>query len=99
MAFVVTSTWIARPGEEAAVEAAIGRMIAPSREEPGCLSYEPHRDLEDPRVFFLYERYTDRAAYEAHLASAHFTEFGAGEALPRLERRERRFFETLLDRS
>jgi quinol monooxygenase YgiN len=94
MTFVVTAKWTAKEGEEEAVAAAIAELVGPSRAEPGMLFYQPHRDPEDPRVFFFYEQYTDRAAYEAHGASEHFQRLGFGDAIPRLESRYRGFYET-----
>jgi quinol monooxygenase YgiN len=94
MAYVVTAKWTAKEGEEEAVEAAIQNLVGPSRAEPGMILYQPHRDPENPRVFFFYEQYTDKAAYEAHGASEHFQKWGFGDALPRLEGRERAFYET-----
>ena len=59
MAYAVCVTWIAKDGEEEAVAAAIGRLLEPSRAEPGVHVYVPHRDPNDPRVFFVYEQYAD----------------------------------------
>ena len=95
MAYVLVAKWVARKGEEENVRAAVERLAEPSRAEPGCLMWQPHRDLEDPRVFLFYEQYTDQAAFEAHGASEHFQEHGVGDAIPRLESRERTFYETL----
>ena len=94
MTFVVAATWTAKPGEEAHVAAALARLAPASREEPGMVLYQPHRDPANPSIFFLYEQYVDRAAYEAHTASKHFEQFAIGEAIPRLESRERLFWET-----
>jgi quinol monooxygenase YgiN len=94
MAFVVLAKWIAAPGEEEAVAAAIDALIEPSRAEPGNLMYQPHRDPSDSRVFLLYEQYVDEAAYQAHGASEHFAQHGHGNAIPRLAARERSFYET-----
>ena len=94
MAFVVTAKWTAKQGEEEAVTAAIEKLIPLSRAEPASLLYQVHRDPEDPRVFFFYEQYEDQAGYEAHGASAHFQEHGFGDAVPRLESRERAFYVT-----
>ena len=94
MAYVVTAKWTAKQGEEAAVAAAIQQLAPPSRQEPGMVLYQPHRDPENPRVFFFYEQYRDKAAYDAHLASEHFQRLGFGDAVPRLEARERGFYET-----
>ena len=94
MAYVVTAKWTAKAGEEAAVAAAVEKLAPLSRKEPGMIQYQPHRDPENPRVFFFYEQYRDKAGYEAHLASPHFQELGFGNAVPRLENRERAFYET-----
>jgi quinol monooxygenase YgiN len=94
MAYVVLAKWIAKPGEEDEVAAAIEQLIEPSRAEPGNLAYEPHRDPADPRVFLLYEQYVDEDAYKAHGASAHFSQHALDNAIPRLEARERSFYET-----
>jgi quinol monooxygenase YgiN len=93
--FVVTAKWTANAGEGARVGAAIERLIAPSRAEPGCRFYQPNRDPEQPDVFFFYEIYDDEDAYKAHGESAHFQEIGFGEAIPLLATRERAFYVTI----
>jgi quinol monooxygenase YgiN len=95
MTYVVISKWTVKPGEESEVERAVKALIEPSRAEPGSLFYQPHRDPENARVFLFYEQYVDKAAYEAHGASEHFTRLGHQDALPRLESRERTFYSTL----
>jgi quinol monooxygenase YgiN len=95
MPFVVTAKWTAKEGEEDAVAAAIRKLVEPSRAEPGNLFYQPHRDPGDPRVFFFYEQYVDSGAYEAHGGSEHFREYGLEDAIPRLESRERVFYQPL----
>lgn len=44
-------------------------------EEPGCRRFDVCTDPGRPTEIFLYELYTDRAAFEAHLASDHFAAF------------------------
>ncbi len=95
MAYAVTARWVARAGEEERVLEAIMKLLVPSRAEPGCLYYQPNRDPDDPRVFFLYEQYVDEEAYKAHGESEHFQRHGFGEAIPLLESRERWFYETI----
>jgi quinol monooxygenase YgiN len=94
MAYVVCAKWIAKEGEEEGVAAAVRQLAGPSRAEPGILLYQAHRDPADPRVFFFYEQYADEAAYQAHVESEHFQQHGFGDAIPRLESRERSFYET-----
>lgn len=42
------------------------------RDEPGCLAFDVLRDRSDPDLIYLYEVYTDEAAFEAHMLTAHF---------------------------
>ena len=96
MAYVVSALWRAKEGSEGRVAEIIGELLAPSRAEPGCLFYQPHRALEDPRLFFLYEQYVDEAGYHAHMETEHFTRLVKNEAIPELlEARERSFYVTL----
>jgi quinol monooxygenase YgiN len=47
-----------------------------SRErEPGCRQFDVCTDAAKPNSVFLYEVYDDRAAFEVHLASAHYKAF------------------------
>ena len=82
MAYVLAAKWVAKEGEEDNVLAALEQLAGPSRAEPGCLMWQPHRDPEDPRVFFIYEQYADPAAFEAHGASEHFQRLGVGRRDP-----------------
>ena len=93
MGYVVAAKWIAREGLEAEVAAALGRLQAASLQEPGCREYRVHREIDDPRSFLLYELYDDAAAYQAHLESAHFQKHAVEYGIPRLEARERQFYE------
>ena len=43
-----------------------------SREEPGCVSYDPHIVDGEPDMVVIYEQYKDDAALEAHRTSPHF---------------------------
>ena len=95
MAYVVAAKWTAREGEEETVLDAIRKLAPASREEPGNQYYQVTRDPEDPRVFFLFEIYDDEDAYKAHGESEHFQEYGFGQAIPVLESRERKFYETV----
>lgn len=95
MAYVVCATWTAREGEADKVAEAIRKITPLSRQEPGIVVYQPHRDPENPNVFFFYEQYVDAGAYQAHLDSEHMQQYGFDGAIPRLETRERLFYETM----
>jgi quinol monooxygenase YgiN len=89
MGNVLAVTWVARPGEEEAVADALRKMVPATRAEPGCIHYYVNRSSDDPRRFFLFEEYVDEAAQQAHVDSEHFQRHVIGEAVPRLETRER----------
>ena len=89
MTVVLAVSWVAREGESDTVAELLRRLAPLSRAEPGCLQYDAHRDPDDPDRFFLFERYLDQAALEAHAASPHFRELVLEEALPRLASRQR----------
>lgn len=95
MAYVVTAKWTAKEGEEGTILDAIEKLIPASRNEPANLFYQPTRDPEDPRVFFFFEIYENEEGYKAHGASEHFQKYGFGQAIPALESRERKFYETI----
>ena len=44
-------------------------------DETGCHRFDVCTDSTRANEVFLYELYTDRAAFDAHLASAHFRAF------------------------
>ncbi|MEM8537121.1 MAG: putative quinol monooxygenase [Pseudomonadota bacterium] len=48
--------------------------------EPGCQQFDVTSNTSHPDQIFLYEIYDDRAAFDAHLASAHFRSFDAATA-------------------
>jgi quinol monooxygenase YgiN len=44
-------------------------------DEPGCKQFDVCVDPQREGIVFLYELYDDRAAFDAHLTTAHFLEF------------------------
>ncbi len=74
--FVVVVEFELQPGQAAAFRERVARQAADSLErEPGCHVFDVCVDpARDDRVL-LYEVYTDRAAFDAHLQSAHFAAF------------------------
>lgn len=53
----------------------IANAAASRRNEPGCHRFDVCTDPARPQEVFLYELYTDRAAFDAHLSSNHFKAF------------------------
>jgi quinol monooxygenase YgiN len=73
--YVVTVLFEPKPEHAAAFRAAMLANAKVSREtEPGCRQFDVCVEADTGRTF-LYELYDDRAAFEAHLAAAHFKAF------------------------
>jgi quinol monooxygenase YgiN len=95
MAYCIAATWRAREGEEENIRRIIETVGPLSRAEPGCLFYQAHRSPDDPRLFYLYEQYVDEEAVRQHTESEHFKQHVLGDAVPRLESRERAYYWTI----
>jgi len=67
----VVATIVARPGSEATVRAGLEGLLAPTRAEAGCVTYDLHVDLEDPCRFVFHELWESEEHLDAHLASDH----------------------------
>ena len=65
----------ARPGNEAAVAAAIAKVVPPTAREPACLDIRAWRSNRDAALFFIHSRWTDEAAFDAHAALPHTVTF------------------------
>ncbi len=55
--------------------AMIANARASADTEAGCRQFDVCTDPLDAARIFLYELYDDRAAFEAHLATAHYKDF------------------------
>jgi len=81
--YVITVEFTIHPDHLAAFMPLMLENARISREtEPGCRRFDVCRDPAQPEHVFLYELYDDRAAFDAHLAAAHFKVFdGAVKAM------------------
>ncbi len=57
-------------------------LIAPTRQEPGCITYELLQNKEDATEFTFVEEWTDEAALESHFGRSHIQD--ALKRLPNL---------------
>ena len=86
---VVTAFWEAKPGETEALVDIIRRFLPQAQREPGVKAFQIHQSTAEPEKFFFYEVFKDEAAFAAHQQSEHFKTLIAGQALPKLAKRER----------
>ena len=75
----VTLIVILRPndGQEALLEAELRALIAPTRKEQGCLTYDLFRSPDAPGAFLLHEVWTSREHHKLHTQTPHFLRWNA----------------------
>lgn len=75
-AYVITVEFTLKSGAMAAFRRLMDANARDScAQEPGCLRFDVLVPKGQDDRIFLYEIYADRAAFEAHLKSAHFQTF------------------------
>ena len=75
-AFAITVDFTLKPGALAAFRKLIDKNAQDScAREPGCQRFDVLVPIETGDKVFLYEIYADRAAFDAHLKTAHFDMF------------------------
>ena len=62
----------AKPGMEARVREVFSALRTPTHKEAGCVYYEMHQSLENPREFMFYENWASAAHLDAHMKTPHF---------------------------
>lgn len=73
----VVATLVAKPGQEAELEAALSAIVPVVRTEPGCIRYNLQRDIDAPARFVMIETWSDAAALETHAGAEAFTALAA----------------------
>ncbi len=62
----------AKDGCETELSQALKEMLAPSRDESGCVEYRITQSTETPTLFLTFETFESIEDMESHLASDHF---------------------------
>jgi quinol monooxygenase YgiN len=60
---------------EEAFRERIVQLVRAVRREPGCLTFTAYEARDTPGRFYLYEVYTDAAAFSTHLQTEHVHTF------------------------
>lgn len=92
--FNVIARYRTRPGTTEEILTAIGQLARASRREPGNISYEFFRGVEDERQIVILEAYRSSEDFDAHRITPHFLEIGIGRIVPSLESRTVTTFES-----
>lgn len=62
-------------------------------DEAGCKQFDVLITAEEPQSVVLYEVYDDQAAFDAHLATPHYSKFAAGVEQLGVTKTRIRFFQ------
>jgi quinol monooxygenase YgiN len=65
----------ARPGLADAFRDKVVELVRAVRQEPGCVTFTAYEARDTPGCFYLYEIYSDAAAFDAHLKTDHVHRF------------------------
>ena len=84
----VVARYRALEGRADEVAAALVPYAEIVRTEPGCVTFDVNRSLDDDHDFILYEVYRDQEAFDAHVASPHFADVAMGQIRPMLADRQ-----------
>ncbi len=90
--FVVVARYRTDPAETGNVATLLVLLAKASRAEPGNRGYEVLTSTDGPDAFAIVEHYADRAAFEAHVASAHYNELAVARIRPLLLERVVEFY-------
>jgi quinol monooxygenase YgiN len=77
---LIVVTLRARAGVEGRLEKASREFVAASGGLTGSRGSTLHRSAEDPRMFYLVERFATEDAFARHMASDYFARFQAEQA-------------------
>lgn len=83
----VVATAVAREGKERELEALLLSLIPPTRKEEGCVQYDLHRSLADPKHFIFFEIWESRDHLDKHAQSDHLNNYRE-KGVPLIERKE-----------
>ncbi len=71
----VVARAVAREGMDEQLRAELLALVAPSRAERGCINYDLHQSIDDPRQFMFYENWESREILDAHLEMPYLDAF------------------------
>jgi quinol monooxygenase YgiN len=85
--FQVIARYQPRDGQLETVLELLAELTTATRAEPGCVSFEYFRNVENPGEVVIVERFVDQAGFAAHRDTEHFTRIGVEQIVPLLEAR------------
>lgn len=68
---ITIATLISKPEKQEDLAGMLAQLAAVSRNDPGCLSYSFHVDIEDPTTFRSIEMWESQEHLDAHMQTPH----------------------------
>ncbi len=75
MPLTVVANIHASTGKAPFVHDELKKLVAPTRNEAGCIRYDLHRDKENDLHFMFYETWASRALWQTHMQAPHLATF------------------------
>lgn len=72
--FRVIARVIAKPDTVTQVRTILASLVEPTRQEPGCLSYQLLQNRSEPADFTFIEEWASAEAEQAHFMTAHVSD-------------------------
>lgn len=74
MPFRVIARVIAKPDAAPQVRSILASLVEPTRQEPGCLSYQLLQNRSEPADFTFIEEWASAEAEQAHFLTPHVSD-------------------------
>ncbi|WP_115727512.1 putative quinol monooxygenase [Actinomyces culturomici] len=74
---ILIARFTAKDGYADEVAEMIAGLARDVHTEPGNVAFEPHREVDNPNAFVVFEKYRDEDAFQAHLAMPYGAVFNA----------------------
>ncbi len=68
---ITIATLISKPEKQEDLASMLAQLAAASRNDPGCISYSFHVDIEDPTTFRSIEMWESEDQMNAHMQTPH----------------------------
>ncbi len=65
----------AKPDQIDLVKAELGKLIAITRAEAGCINYDLHQDNDNSAHFMFYEIWASRELWQTHMSAPHLAAY------------------------
>ena len=76
----IVAVCTAAPGQENSLRAAQEKLVAETVKESGCLRYELHQSVQDPRMLIFIESWATDEQWQAHMQGKAIKRFHASGA-------------------